>query len=229
MLKRINGCGAIIRLSVSNPLTKLAAITTLSLNPAVRLASLATALILLSLLMSALSAGHPAPVAAAPAPAAASTGEPTRVPAPTPAAPSWAVELPLTTTTVSLFEGNQCAVWGETVGSSPAVTVTAGPVLMSYSMFSHYTQTPRYEYSYLFTMRVGGTLADLSVNGEPLKTTYRGELRIEYTPMPVSKRYSYATYGLAQVVPGAYDLSGAWRLASGERDGPRRCRLVVTP
>ena len=187
------------------------------------------ALILLALLLSALSASRLAHAATAPAPAAASTGEPTDVPASTPAAPSWAVELPLTTTTVSLFEGNQCAVWGETVGSSPVVTVTAGPVLVSYSMFSHYTQTPRYEYSYLFSLRVGDTLAELRVHGAPLQTTYRGELRIEYVPNPVSKRYSYATYGLAQLAPGVYDLTGAWRLASGEKDGPRRCRLVVTP
>ncbi len=167
--------------------------------------------------------------AIAPAPGAASTGEPTDLPELTPTTPPWAVELPLTTTTVSLFKGDQCAVWGETVGSLPTVTVSTGPVLVSYSMFSNYTQTPRYELNYQFIIRVGDTLADLTLNGRPLTTSYRGELRIEYVPAPVSKRYSYATYGLAQLSPGVYDLAGAWRLASGERDGPRRCRLVVTP
>ncbi len=159
------------------------------------------------------------------APAAASTD----APAPTSTAPQWAVELPLTTTTVSLFKGDQCAVWGDTVGSSPTVTVTAGPVLVSYSMFSNYTQTPRYELMYQFTLRVGDTLADLSVDSRPLTTIYRGDLRIEHVPLPVSKRYSYATYGLAQLPPGVYDLAGVWRLASGQRDGPRRCRVVVAP
>jgi hypothetical protein len=143
--------------------------------------------------------------------------------------PAWASELPLTATTVSLYKGNECAVWGQAMGSSATVTVTAGPVLVSYSMFSHYTETPRHEYKYLFTMRVGDTLAGLTVNGEPLATTYRGELRIEYVPVPVAKRYSYATYGLAHLKPGVYDLAGTWRLKSGEKDGPRQCRLVVTP
>jgi hypothetical protein len=157
------------------------------------------------------------------------TGEPTAVPASASTVPAWAIELPLTTPTISLYQGNKCAVWGEQVGSSPMVTVTAGPVLVSYSVFSRYMETPRFEDKYLFAMRVGESLADLTLNGQPLTTTYRGELRIEYVPAPVSKRYSYATYALMTLKPGAYELAGAWRLAGGEKDGPRRCRLAVAP
>jgi hypothetical protein len=142
---------------------------------------------------------------------------------------AWASELPLTTTTVSLYKGNTCAVWGEAVGAAYTVTVPAGPVLVSYSLFSHYTLTPRHEYKYLFAMRVGESLASLTLDGQPLTTLYRGELRIEYVPVPVSKRYSYATYGLMQLEPGVYEVAGTWRLASGEKDGPRKCRLVVNP
>ena len=202
-----------------------------------RALSVTTCLALVGLALLGLAWGggrsaHAAPTRqeATPAePGAASTDEPTDVPAPTPTVPAWASGLPLTTTTVSLYKGNECSVWGETVGSSPTATVTAGPVLVSYSLFSHYTETPHHEYKYLFAMRVGDTLAVLTVNGEPLTTIYRGELRIEYVPVPVSKRYSYATYGLAHLEPGVYDLAGTWRLASGEKDGPRKCRLVVTP
>ena len=143
--------------------------------------------------------------------------------------PSWASELPLTTTTLSLYKENACAVWGETVGSSSTVTATAGAVLVSYSLFSRYTQTPRYEYDYVFSRRVGATGASLTLNDQPLSMIYRGELRIEYVPTPVSRRYSYATYGLMQLEPGSYAVAGMWRLASGETDGPRSCQLVVIP
>ncbi len=153
----------------------------------------------------------------------------TAVPALAATAPAWASELPLTTTTLSLYKGNACAVWGETVGSSPTVTVTAGPVLVSYSLFSRYTQTPSYEYDYVFSRRVGATVASLTLNDQPLSMTYRGDLRIEYVPSPVSRRYSYATYGLMHLEPGSYAVEGVWRLASGETDGPRNCRLVVIP
>ena len=186
---------------------------------------------LLGIALAALALGGGGAAQAAPvtAFAAVSTDEPTDVPAPTPTVPAWASALPLTVTTVSLYKGNECAVWGETMGSSSTVTMTAGPVLVSYSMFSHYTELPHHEYKYLFAMRVGETRADLTVNGQPLPTIYRGELRIEYVPVPVAKRYSYATYGLARLESGVYVLAGTWRRATGEKDGPRKCRLVVTP
>lgn len=143
--------------------------------------------------------------------------------------PLWASELPLTTTTVSLYRENACALWGEAVGSSSTVTVTQGAVLVSYSLFSRYAQTPSYEQDYVFTRRVGETQASLTLDGESVPMTYRGELRIEYVPAPVSRRYSYATYGLMHLEPGRYEVAGLWRLASGEADGPRRCSLVVIP
>jgi hypothetical protein len=166
--------------------------------------------------------------AVAPAQAAVAV-TPTATAAPTPTLPAWASTLPLTTTTVSIYLNNQCAEWGVRAGTTATVTVPAGPVLLSYSMFSRYTQTPRHEYKVIFSKRVGSTLADLALNGQPLTDTYRGELRIEHVPAPVSKRYSYATYGLAVLKPGVYEISGRWMLASGEKDGPRKCWLVVTP
>ena len=182
-------------------------------------------LVLLSLAVLAFGGGR----AAQAAPPRGPEGTPAAVPTLTPTAPPWASALPLTTTTLSLYKEHACAVWGEAVGSSSTVTVTAGALLVSYSLFSRYTQTPRYEYDYAFARRVGETQASLTLNGQPLPATYRGELRIEYVPVPVSKRYSYATYGLTHVKPGRFEVAGTWRLASGEVDGPRNCRLVVIP
>ena len=67
------------------------------------------------------------------------------------------------------------------------------------------------------------------MNGQPLPILYRGELRIEYLPAPVSKRYSYATYALVTLGPGEYDIVGEWHFASGEKESPRKCHLTVTP
>lgn len=185
------------------------------------------AVMVLGLVLVALALDGGGAAQAAPPPGPGTT--PRGVPALTPTMPPWASTLPLTTTTLSLYKENVCAVWGEAVGSSPTVTVTAGPVLISYSLFSRYTQTPRYEYDYAFARRVGDTQASLTLNGQPLPTTYRGELRIEYVPAPISKRYGYATYGLMHLAPGSYKVAGVWRLASGEVDGPRNCQLVVIP
>ncbi len=185
------------------------------------------AVLLIGLTMAALvlAAGHTAQAADSSRAGTIATARPTSAATPS----SWASQLPLTTTTLSLYKEDACAVWGETVGSSATVTVTAGPVLVSYSLFSRYTQTPSYEYDYVFSRRVGETEASLTLNDQPLSMTYRGELRIEYVPAPVSRRYSYATYGLMHLEPGSYAVAGAWRLASGETDGPRNCRLVVIP
>ena len=188
-------------------------------------AGAAVLLIGLALVALVFAAGRTAQAADSLRPAMIATGVPALAATPS----SWASELPLTTTTLSLYKGNACAVWGEAVGSSPTVTVTSGPVLVSYSLFSRYAQMPSYEYDYVFSRRVGATEAGLTLNDQPLSMTYRGELRIEYVPAPVSRRYSYATYGLMQLEPGRYAVAGMWRLASGETDGPRNCRLVVIP
>ena len=189
------------------------------------LAGAAVLLIGLALVVLVGAAGQTAQAADSSRPGTIATAVPALAATP----PSWTSELPLTTTTLSLYKENACAVWGEAVGSSPTVTVTAGPVLVSYSLFSRYMQTPSYEYDYVFSQRVGAIEASLTLNGQPLSMTYRGELRIEYVPAPVSRRYSYATYGLMHVEPGSYAVAGMWRLASGETDGPRNCRLVVIP
>jgi hypothetical protein len=153
------------------------------------------------------------------------TASPTAQPSPT----SPSISIPLTTTTVSLFEGDVCAVWGRTVGSLPAVSVRAGPVLVVYSTYSYYRDLPHHEYKYTFANRVGDSTAAFTLNGRPWPMLYRGELRIEYLPAPVSKRYSYATYAQFSLEPGDYEVSADWHFASGEKDGLRKCHLTVTP
>jgi hypothetical protein len=153
------------------------------------------------------------------------------LPAPLPASVTvpLSLTLALTTTTVSLYSGDVCAVWGRTVGAVSTVSIPAGPVLLTYSTFSHYTDKPHHEYKYTFAKRVGDSVAAFTLNGQPLPMLYRGELRIEYLPVPVSKRYSYTTYSLVTLEPGDYDIVGDWHFASGEKDRPRRCHLAVTP
>ena len=135
----------------------------------------------------------------------------------------------LTTTTVSLYRGNVCAVWGRTSGAFATVAVPAGPVLLSFTTYSHYTDTPHHEYKYTFAKRVGDTTAGFSLDGQAVQVLYRGELRIEYLPVPVSKRYSYTTYALVTLQPGTYEVGGTWIFASGEKDVARHCQLAVTP
>ena len=135
----------------------------------------------------------------------------------------------LTTTTVSLYRGNLCAVWGRTSGAFATVTVPAGPVLLSFTTYSRYTDKPHHEYKYTFVKRVGDSTAGFSLDGQAVPVLYRGELRIEYLPVPVSKRYSYTTYALVTLQPGTYQVGGTWIFASGEKDVARHCQLAVTP
>jgi hypothetical protein len=135
----------------------------------------------------------------------------------------------LTTTTVSIYSGDVCAVWGRTVGAFASVSVPAGPILLSYSTYSHNADKPHQEYKYTFVKRVGDSAAAFVLNGVPLPVLYRGALRIEYLPAPVSTRYSYSTYGFVTLDPGDYDLGAHWTFASGETEPPRRCHLTVVP
>jgi hypothetical protein len=135
----------------------------------------------------------------------------------------------LTTTTVSLYHGDVCAVWGRTTGAFETITVPAGPTLLSFTTYSHYTDKPHPEYKYTFVKRVGDTVAALRVNSQHVPVFYRGELRIEYLPVPVSNRYSYTTYALVTLEPGNYEVTGTWDFASGEHDLPRVCHVVVMP
>jgi hypothetical protein len=148
---------------------------------------------------------------------------------PTPLTAPFSSTVALTTTTVSIYSGDVCAAWGRTVGAFASVSVPAGPVLLSYSTYSHNADKPHQEYKYTFEKRVGDSAAAFVLNGVPSPVLYRGALRIEYLPAPVSTRYSYSTYSLVTLEPGDYDLGADWTFASGETEQPRRCHLTVVP